>query len=525
MLMTCPVEATRTSIAAPSHPARSRLNRLIWACLALAAAITAGLDLWIGLAPEESEHLETTLVLAAAHALGAGPAALYGPYSGENPWVLIQAPLYYRLTTLAARPLVALGSDPIWSCRTSGRLISLLSFLACLALAARLAVLDGEPRWAAPWAALLLLSSGIAANYPVTTRPDMLGVTLQTLGFTLALRWRERGENSALGLIAAYGAFGLAISVKQHYVALAALTSLLLALDAIRGRARLGPILTAYLVAAAVVVGVFGVEEWRTGGLMSESIFYVPSRLTQTASGNWQHAALVLFLAMKRAFGTVVLAVVAFGVGRHAAPMRRLDAILGAAIALELAEMIALCRSSGGAWYNYALQAAVLLAVLVGRRLARLDPAMLSRRRSAVVGLAAVVLLAVSVRSAWNTVATRLAFRAELRAVLESPPVARHPSGERYFSGVLQHLNARYGRCDLTHDEWLYESFEAVAAAEPRSHWLRAALTSGPIRLVVVPYNGRGGRPVGVNGIRAPLSALGYAPVARLGRYFVWERR
>src|SRR5690349_18737932 len=99
----------RPHSALPRRPARAAL---IWGTLALAALAQVGFNAWIGLGPDDSEHLETTRVMAAARQLTDGPSGLYGPYSGANPWVLIQAPLYYRLTGLAAWPLVVQGQDP-----------------------------------------------------------------------------------------------------------------------------------------------------------------------------------------------------------------------------------------------------------------------------------------------------------------------------------------------------------------------------------------------------------------------------
>ena len=99
--------------------------------------------------------------------------------------------------------------------------------------------------------------------------------------------------------------------------------------------------------------------------------------------------------------------------------------------------------------------------------------------------------------------------------------MATCPPEGRYFVGMgCQRLNRLYGRPDLTHDEWLYGSFERAGAAAPRSGWLRAALTRGDVRLVIMP---RGESRV--PGLKEDLRALGFVPGVRSGDYRAWERR
>ncbi len=69
---------------------------------ALLAFGAAALLFWahLALGREDVEALESPLVLPIAAELTAGPWRLYGPYGGDNPLVLIHAPLYYHLAAL-----------------------------------------------------------------------------------------------------------------------------------------------------------------------------------------------------------------------------------------------------------------------------------------------------------------------------------------------------------------------------------------------------------------------------------------
>ncbi len=201
----------------------------------------------------------------------------------------------------------------------------------------------------------------------------------------------------------------------------------------------------------------------------------------------------------------------------------RLDARLAAYVALELTLVVMLCRNSAGAWYNYGLEAVVCLAVLVARALDRIVAAERISTRLVPLGLACLALLAADVRHLGKAVLLRREAHAEMRALLADPRVASISDRQRYFSGPLQHYNLRRGRPELAHDEWLYGAFEAIGAAEPRPSWLQEALVHGPIRQVVVPLV-EGSEPPVLSGLSATLPELGFAPVARLGEYSVWER-
>jgi hypothetical protein len=141
------------------------------------------------------------------------------------------------------------------------------------------------------------------------------------------------------------------------------------------------------------------------------------------------------------------------------------------------------------------------------------------------LGLAATILVLplADARLVAISAQTRSEEHRAIRALLDDPVVASTLADERYFVGYPQH-NRRFGNVALAHDEWLYEAFESIEAAEPRDRWLRNAVTQGPVRLVVVPHDGKRD-PLFVPGVADPLPALGYReePTTH-GRYHVWTR-
>src|SRR3954463_16570847 len=102
---------------------------IVTAALLVAAAVYQGYHAWIAFDPDDTNHLETPLVLAVAREISDGPSTLYGPFSGSDPLVLIHAPLYYRLAALGAWPLARAGVTPITASLISGRAISCLGML------------------------------------------------------------------------------------------------------------------------------------------------------------------------------------------------------------------------------------------------------------------------------------------------------------------------------------------------------------------------------------------------------------
>jgi len=95
----------------------------------------------------------------------------------------------------------------------------------------------------------------------------------------------------------------------------------------------------------------------------------------------------------------------------------------------------------------------------------------------------------------------------------------RRPRSSYFFAG-RPGLNRTDGRLDLVYDDWLYPVFESYGLAEPRSLWLRPALASGTVRVVV----NNSARPV-LEGTTLDLRRMGYRPDAKMEPYFyVWIR-
>ena len=498
---------------------------LVLTPILLAAVAHVAFNGWIGLDRDDSENLEATRVLAAARQWTDGFGGLYGPFSERNPSVLIQAPLYYRLTGLLAWPMMRLGVDAVAACRCAGRVLSFASFLGILGLAARLARFDGAGRLAAWVAVGLTAASPVIVPFTVTMRPDMLGVFLQLLGLTLTLQaTREGTRRPTLGLSLAGLAFTAALCVKQHFVG-GPLVAFLLVLDALRvERLRATSLLLAALPSIVLVSAYIAWEQHITGGMLAVACLRLPKALKGVAAGSWGYAAFVFWTTIKRALGLAILAAACLLAGRRALTLRRLDAVLIAFIAVDLGLMLKLTLDSAGAWYNYALAAAICGAVVLARAVERIVATPLDRPlpRLAAIACAGLAILALDAR----LVVRGVAFRREVaarNAVLEADPRFRgHSAGEVYFAGPLQHYNVRMGAVQLAHDEWLYGAFEAIGAAEPRAAWLEPALESGPIRLVVQPASAGSGH---VAGVGPALSDIGYEPVGRVGDLDLWERR
>ena len=92
------------------------------------------------------------------------------------------------------------------------------------------------------------------------------------------------------------------------------------------------------------------------------------------------------------------------------------------------------------------------------------------------------------------------------------------PPSEFFFVGRPGD-NRVNGRLDLVYDDWLYPVFESIHLAEPRSMWLRRALTAGSVHFVVNNSDGQD-----VDGIGQSLPLLGYSRRFQIGPFFVWER-
>jgi hypothetical protein len=503
-----------------------RLQGLLWGCLGISAALWVGFDLWIGLSPDDSENLETTRVLAAARQLTEGFGGLYGPYSGSNPCVLIQAPLYYRLTALGAWPLTVAGMEPVRACFVAGRLLSVLSFLGLLVATYCLTVVDMVSRRAGWWGLLLVAGCPLVGSFPVTMRPDMFGIVLQTAGVWLVLRAVLAPENGrSRSLSVAYLLFAMAWCSKQHFVIGPLICGGLLLRSWWRREIRAMPILTAHGVAFFGVLGYLLFEEVLTSGAMSRSVFQVPRDLQRVTAGSWSYVVVVFTETLKRGIGPIGLSVALAFVPGWGWRTSRLDRWLGIAMLLELLLMVRLCLNSSGAWFNYALQALVYGAVLIGRGLDRATAMDQPLSRLLPVGVAALALVVVDGRLVSKGIIIRREALALRERLLVDPLVASLPRSARYFPGTYQHYNWRIGHASLTHDEWLYQAFEAIREAEPRQVWLRNMLKDGPIRLVVTEPGGMNPDTARVAGVSEPLTTLGYQPSGRVGRFALWVRR
>lgn len=516
-------------------PPRRPFVRAILGLLAFAAVVHLGYQLTIGLEPTDVGPFETVLARAVAgHFDGdVGPSGFYGPFSGENPSVLIHAPLYYRLVALLAWPVVRLGGDPLTTVLYAGRLLAFLGTLLLFASAAGLARLDGASRRAGGIAAALIAASPILGNLAAMLRPDALGVALQTLGAFLVLRALREDRQRAFRLAAAYVAFALAFGIKQQNLTAGAVASMLLAMAWWHGRLRLGPIVVGHLAAVAVVALDLAIENILTDGRMYRSVFVYPGGPFRNLNyAGWVHVGSIFDITARRSVGLIALAAAClWGLReggfrsqlvriREAGTRPGLDATLALFLAVELAALVPLCLFNAGAAYNYALQAIVFACILVGRGLDRLlgGPAMIPSRLLPVAA-AMIVLLLADMRLVLQTATLRAADREKIGAMLADADVSHCPASARYFVG-RHHLNRLFGRADLIHDDWLYGAFEQIGAAEPRESWLHDALADGPIRQVIVPESGDT-----VPGVAEPLPELGYRQIARFGDLAVWQRR
>lgn len=547
--------------------------------LALAAALTVGFGIVLLLGREDSEALESPLLLAVARQLHAGPWELYGPYNSGNHLVLIHAPLYYHLSALLAWPLARLGVDSITASLCAGRSLSLLGLVATMAMAYRLARLDGAPSGAGVWAALLLAGAPIMGRMPYAVRPDLLGIAFQTTGVLLVLA--ALGEDRRRGgkLLAAFAAFGLAFCTKQHFLMALVISTGLLMSARRRGRVSFKQIERGVWLAISIVVVYFGIDELMTGGRMSRAVIFAARCVGVIHPESWNRASTVVFATVNATEGLLTLmaaagfaavwllpgwgpralrAVGASLIGLILVPVtlqvlvksgwlmiaalsttaliapfwvaaglylyrgcrqmigERVDRLLWLYLLGEMALVLMLYCASTGAWFNYAIQAVVFLAVLTGRALGRILEMRPPFRSQALIAAAALVCLGNAASAIRNTELERRIDRQALEALLQHERCA----ASAVFVVDRPGLNRRSGRLDLVYDEWLYPVFETLGLAEPRAIWLVRILTSGNVRYVVNTSEAPG-----LDGIPQPLRQMGYFPKLKVGPFFVWERR
>jgi len=564
-----------------SKPPATERRVHFWASDWITAVLAVGagvLGFWVSMAlrQEDTEALESPLVMAVARQLVAGPWGLYGPYGKQNPLVLIHAPLYYHLAALAAWPLARAGLDPLSASLVAGRSLSVLGLLATLAAAYRLARLDGAPRRVGWWAILLFAATPIHGGVAIEVRPDMLGVAFQTTGVLLVLSALRTERHRQATILAAFASFGLAIAIKQLFVVTPAISTFLLLAAWRRGKLASEPIGRALLLALSIVLVVYGTDELATGGRMSQSLFSAASNVSRVHLGDWSYAWRIGVAVIWKCTGWIAI-LVAAGVAmiaREAGWGRNLLAALGtgliglivamavlqffvlqtsistlivygllATIVLvlpvcillegrpflgeqldrslwiywvgEMMLMSILCRMSTGAWYNYSIQAVVFGSVLTARALSRALAGATTSRSLLAVMIATLAVPAFALTDAKQIALKRNADRTAVARILDK---LKRPSQEFFFVDRPGD-NRVHGRRDLVYDNWLYPVFESIGLAEPRSIWLRHALEAGPVRVVVMPSAGDR-----IEGIDQSLAELGYVQRGGFAPFHVWIR-
>jgi hypothetical protein len=546
---------------------------VITAALAVAAVVLLGVRLAWAAGREDTDAIESTLILIVARQVTSGPGGLYGPFGSSNPLVLIHAPLYYRLAALLAWPLSRAGLDPVTAAMVAGRSLSFAGFVAVLALLARLASLEGGGRRAGLWSPLLLAGAPALAGFPVAVRPDMLGVALQTAGVVLVLEATGPGADpraASRRVPAALALFAAACCVKQHFVATPAISLAVLLARRARGRS----VVVGLLLGGALGGAYLAFEDLVSVGRMSTTLLMLPGAIGRVRPADWGRVEIIfsglVFFALgplaaaaacvvaavrpgrvrvlvillttlaAAAFAGLVLlrrqgpgawsehgiisialvALVGAALASIPADRRRLfggrvDAVLWAYLIGELVVMALLCRNSSGAWINYAVQATAFACALLGRALARLA-AGVGGWRAIALALGALAVPSSEVSDVLHEFGADRANRQETRLVVEKIDA---PAGAVYFAGDPG-ANRVHGRRELVIDDWLYPVFESIGQAEPRALWLRRTLAEGPIRAIVTTN-----RDPHVAGVAEPLTSLGYRPDFFDGRrLYVWRR-
>lgn len=476
--------------------------------------------------PNDTNHLETTLILITARQLDDGPATLYGPFSGEQPLVLIHAPLYYRVAGLLAWPMTRAGLDPIVAAMAAGRLLSFLGFLATAIAAGRIAMRGGGSRLVGLWAGLLVASSPILGSFGVTVRPDTLGLAFLATGLAMGLKALDAGPAARGTTLLGCGvALGLVACTKQHFLVAAGVLSLRFLGAMARGRLPRGRTALALVVGLAIPAGYFAWEQSVTGGRMGQSVFGMAARLREVAPGSPGYLGLVLYEIAKMTAGEIALATALLLAGGSGGARRdRLDGLLWFLLALDTAAMSVLILGSQGAWTNYAQPSVVWGSILLARGLGRAFASPRLPFRALGIAAAMFLLFAADVRLAGISYLNRREDARSIANVLTDPLVAATPADRRMFPTMSQG-NRLYGRVALAHDEWLYEKYERIGMAEPRDKWVRAALT-GPDGVWVVIIPSRDDGPSNhVPGVEPSLPRLGYRLHQQIGRYAVWARK
>ena len=414
--------------------AGANLSAWVTAVLSAAGAVAVVFGVSLAVSHEDTEPLESPLLLSVARQLFRGPWELYGPFGRLNPYVLIHAPLYYHAAALAAWPLYRAGLDAVWAAMAVGRTLSVVGLGWTLAMTYRIARLDRMPRSVGWWAVLLIVASPVVGVMPYAVRPDMLGVALQTTGVFLVLSVLRSERPRGTRLPTAFAAFGLAACVKQHYVVATAISTVFLISALLRGRLSFKLVACGLLTGLTIVLVVYGTEDLATGGRMSQAVFRAAAAATRVHPADSIRASIVFIAILGKSSGLIAMMVAAglanvgargrAGVAAIVFPgtvlmvliaasgllnllgivVTRRDSLLGAVnlaiglflvvpacylraprdrlsdeldrvlwiyLAAELVVATILSRMSTGAWLNYGIQALVFGSVLIARDLER----------------------------------------------------------------------------------------------------------------------------------------------------------
>src|SRR5262249_9212930 len=248
-----------------------------------------------------------------------------------------------------------------------------------------------------------------------------------------ALRGDEARPGLKLGL--AYGCFALAFLIKQHNLAVPAVSSALLLARMVQGRIRLSALMLAHAIALVLVLGYLGFEDTLTAGRMTRTVFGLAGGpFREINYGGWPHLFTISSSIVKRGIGLIITFVACTWIAGRAHEGRSLDRELLLCLLAEVILLVPLCVFNSGAADNYALQAVVLGSVLAGRALDRAWSVDYLPRwgRAAVIGS---LLLVLGRESQWvaMTIRARSRERATLQAMLSDPRVSEVPARESYF--------------------------------------------------------------------------------------------
>jgi hypothetical protein len=370
--------------------------------------------------------------------------------------------------------------------------------------------------------------------------------------------------------------FALALCVKQHFIVGPVLSTCLLLAAGWRRRLAIGRIVAGLLTGLGVLLAVFAAEEYATGGQTSQAVFVAAAHAARVHPANWFRTEVVLLAVFGRSSGLIAvltasaLALVPIhaNLGRPAfvasgtilvgliillaalehvitIPLQTeisllaviaaviivlplcalveprslarggIDGALWLYLAGELALLVVLCRSSTGAWVNYAIPAVVIASVLTARILDRALNETVTLSRLLPIILAASIVPIGTIVDPYETAVRR---EYERRAIAQIFQETGRPQSEFFFVGRPGD-NRVFGRLNLVYDEWLYPVFESLNLAERRSSWLRRALVAGPVHFVV-----NTSADPKIDGVGSTLPELGYTRRIQVGPFYVWER-